>query len=247
MKAPTISGNRPLPISDRKSAVKGWNEPDSQGDNYKSVFMDMRRQWNECYADYVIRERRWMITAFASIGVALVCSIGMAYMGTQNKLVPYVVAVDKLGDSVAVQRADLATRADARIIRSQLARWVENVRSIYQDAGAQRSNFTTAYSMIQKNTAAYNTLNEYFTKNDPFKRAENEGVSVEINTVLPITDNTWQVQWTENVHSTKGELVSTTPMQANITVAINPPSDEKTLLKNPMGVYITSFNWSPRL
>ena len=121
------------------------------------------------------------------------------------------------------------------------------MRSLYQDAGAERANFTSAYAMVRKNDAAYNALNEYFTQNDPFKRAESEGVSVEISTVLPISEDTWQVQWTENVHTTKGELISSTPMQAHLTVAIDPPTDEAALLRNPMGVYITHYNWSTRL
>jgi type IV secretion system protein VirB5 len=207
----------------------------------------MRRQWNDVIADHLARERTWKRVAFLSLGIALVCAGGLAYLGAQNKVIPYVVEVDKLGAAVAIQRADGAAKADARIIRAQLAAWISQVRSLYQDAGAERVNLANAYAMVRRNDAAYNALNDYFRKQDPFERAKSEGVGVEISTVLPISENTWQVQWTETVHSSKGELLSTTPMQANLTVAIQPPSEESALLKNPMGVYITHFNWSPRL
>lgn len=231
----------------RKTSISAWDQPGTANPDYQSVFLDMRRQWNEVIADHVARERTWKRVAFLSLSVALVCAGGMAYIGAQSKLVPYVVEVDKLGASVAIQRADSAAKVDARIIRSQLAAWITQVRSLYQDAGAERTNLSNAYAMVRRPDAAYNALNDYFSKHDPFERAKTEGVSVEISTVLPISDNTWQVQWTETVHSSKGELLSATPMQANLTVAIQPPNEESTLLKNPMGVYITHFNWSPRL
>jgi len=215
--------------------------------DYQSVFLNMRLQWNELVASHIQREALWQRVALLALGVALLCAGGMAYLGAQNKLIPYVVAVDKLGTAVAVQPASKASITDSRIIRAQLAAWIEAVRSIYQDAGAERVNLKAAYAMIRCNDGAYQALNEYFSQQDPFKRAESEGVSVEISTVLPISEKTWQVQWRETVHSSKGEIMKETPMQANITVAISPPTDEATLLVNPMGVYITQFNWTPRL
>lgn len=238
--------SKPEP-SHRKPHLNAWEQQESTDPNYRSVFLDMKRQWSNEIAEQIMREKKWQQVAILALGVALVCAGGMVYLGTQNKLVPYVVEVDKLGMAVAIQRADTTTQADPRIIRAQLARWIENVRSIYQDAGAERVNLNNAYAMVRKNDAAYTTLNEYFSQNDPFKRAESEGVNVEISTVMPISENTWQVEWSENVHSSKGELLRTTPMQAHLTVAIDPPTDESALLKNPMGVYITHYNWSARL
>lgn len=242
------TSTKPIP-QPRKPSISAWDQPGSTSSSpdYQSVFLDMRRQWNEAIADHVARERTWKRVAFLALGIAFICAGGLAYQGAQNKLVPYVIEVDKLGASVAIQRADTASQVDARIIRAQLAAWITQVRSLYQDAGAERTNLSNAYAMVRRTDAAYNTLNAYFSKHDPFERAKTEGVSVEISTVLPISDNTWQVQWTETVHSSKGEQLSATPMQANLTVAIQPPSEESTLLKNPMGVYITQFNWSPRL
>jgi type IV secretion system protein VirB5 len=215
--------------------------------DYQSVFLNMRVQWNELVASHIQRENTWRITAWMALGVALVCAGGLVYCGTQNKLVPYVVQVDKLGSAVAVQRAGQAAPVDSRIIRAQLGAWIESVRSIYQDAGAERVNLKSAYAMIRHSDGAYRTLNDYFIQHDPFQLAQSQGVSVEISTVQPISEKTWQVQWRETVHSPKGDELSVTPMQANLTVSISPPTDEATLLVNPMGVYITQFNWSPRL
>ena len=51
---------------------------------------------------------------------------------------PYVVQTDKLGDALAISRADIAPPADPRLIRAQLARWIADVRSVYVDVAAER-------------------------------------------------------------------------------------------------------------
>jgi len=56
-----------------------------------------------------------------------------------------------LGSVAAIQRADVAAKADPRIIRAQLSRWIENVRSVYQDAGAERVNIEYVYTMMRRN------------------------------------------------------------------------------------------------
>jgi type IV secretion system protein TrbF len=233
--------------NNRKLPLPSWSEPDSAKTDYQNVYLASRREWNERYGDYISRERAWRISTFLSLGIALVCACGMAYLGSQNKMVPYVVEVDKLGSVAAVQRADMAVKADPRIIRSQLARWIESVRSVYQDAGAERVNIEYVYAMMRRTDPAYTALNTYLSQHDPFERAKNEGVSVEINSVLPISNDTWQVQWTENIHSAKGEPQNSVSHQANLTIALEPPSDEAAILRNPMGVYVTNFNWSQRL
>jgi type IV secretion system protein TrbF len=213
----------------------------------KSVYLEARREWNERYGEYIAREHAWKIGFFIMGAISLVCAGGMAYTSAQSKFVPYVVAIDKLGSAVAVQRADIAAKPDTRVIRAQLARWIENVRSVYQDAGAERVNIEYVYSMLRRSDPAFIRLNEYLAKHDPFERAKSEGVGVQINSVMPITDTTWGVQWKETTHSGKGETLNSMDYQANLTIAIDPPTKEATLLHNPMGIYIKNYDWSERL
>ena len=140
---------------------------ENESQDYQSVFLNMRLQWNELVASHIQREALWQRMALLSLGIALLCAGGMVYLGAQNKFIPYVVAVDKLGAAVAVQPASKASIADSRIIRAQLAAWVESVRSIYQDAGAERVNITDAYSMLRRIDPASTALNEYLSNTYP--------------------------------------------------------------------------------
>lgn len=231
----------------KRPAIPGWDTHNVPEADFNAVYKASREEWNERYGDYISREKAWRFTATLALCVSLICAGALAYTSTQSKFIPYVVEVDKLGTPLAVQRADVAAKADPRIIRTQLARWITNVRTVYQDAGAERVNITEAYSMLRRIDPASTALNEYLNKNDPFEKAQSQGIGVNINSVMPISEDTWQVQWTESIHSPKGELLTTIPMQANLTVVIDPPTDEAGVMHNPMGVYIKNFTWSQRL
>lgn len=218
----------------------------AEGDS-ANVYLNARREWNERYGSYIARERAWRLTAILALSCAVISVAGVVFLASQNRLVPYVIAVDKLGSAVAVRRADAATSPDERVIRAQLARWIQNVRSVYTDAGAERTVIQEAYGMVNQHGPAYNALNDFFKANQPFERAKAQTVGVEVQSVLPIAGNTWRVEWIESIRGRDGSLVSKNAQQASITVSINPPKDEATILLNPMGIYVDSYSWSQRL
>ena len=227
--------------------INAWEQQKAPTVDQHSVYLEGRREWNERYGDYIAREHAWKMGFFIMGLISVICTAGMAYTSCQSKFVPYVVAIDKLGSAVGVQRADVAAKPDARVIRAQLARWIENVRSVYQDASAERVNIEYAYAMLRRTYPAFVRLNDYLASHDPFERAKSEGIGVQIGSVIPITDSTWGVQWKETTHSSKGEMINNTEYQANLTITIDPPTKEATLLRNPMGIYIKNFDWSERL
>ena len=213
---------------------------------HSAVYLAARREWNERYGSYIAQASAWRLTALASLGVAFVAVVGIAWIGTQNRIVPYVVQTDKLGDGIAIRRADVAAPADPRLIRAQLARWVSDVRSVYVDVAAEKHIVTEAYAMVDRNAAAGPTLNDWFSHNDPFKRAQDDAVSVAVQSVLPLAGNTWRVEWQEEIRTRQGSLESSQQWQATITISINPPTDDATILVNPTGLYVESFDWSQR-
>ncbi|WGO96439.1 conjugal transfer protein TrbF (plasmid) [Pseudomonas viciae] len=224
-----------------KAAVKA---PDTS-----TPYLAARQEWNERYGSYVSSAAAWKLTAIASMFVSIVAVCGVVYIGAQSKIVPYIVQVDKLGNAVMSGRAEVAGPVDPRVVRSTLARWVSNVRSVYVDAGAQRTILKEAYATINRRGPSYNALNDYFRKNEPFERAKNESVTVTVQPPQPLSENTWRVEWQEERRGRDGALLDTEPklMQAVVTIVIEPPTDDEKALVNPLGIYINSFNWSPRL
>jgi type IV secretion system protein VirB5 len=206
-----------------------------------------RRAYQDSYREHVIAARRWRITGVLALIVAGMSVTGLVMIAGQAQVVPYVVKVDRLGAAVATQRADLAAKPDKAVIVAQLARWVMAVRSVWVDAGAQRGLVKEAYAMINARADAYGVLNDHMRAHDPFQRAKTETVAVEVLSVLPLSADSWRIEWREETRSRDGVRAGAREYQATVTVSFNPPTDEATIRANPSGLYINSFSWAERL
>ena len=113
-----------------------------------AVYLAARREWNERYGTHISRERWWRAAALLAITANVALSGELAWKAHQSSVVPYVVAVDKLGESVAVHRLPVAPPVDALRIRAQLARWISDIRSVYSDPLAERNVATEAYEWV---------------------------------------------------------------------------------------------------
>lgn len=210
-------------------------------------YIAARQEWNERYGSYIAQAYAWRLTAISALIIAAVATGGMVMIASQSQVVPYVVKVDKLGTAVAVERADQAGQPDEAVIIAQLARWVAAVRSVYVDASAQRSLVKEGYAMINRNGGAFGALNDYMRIHNPFERARTETVAVEVESVLPISDDSWRLEWREDVRGRDGAKIRTSQYQATVNISFNPPTDEETLRMNPSGLYINAFHWARRL
>ena len=210
-----------------------------------SPFLAAKREWNERYGDYIAQARNWRVAAILSLFITAILAGGTIWLAAQTKLVPYVVEVDKLGSAIAVSRADRAYAPDQRIVRAQLAQWIVDARSVSSDPVAERVALTRTYSMIATTAKPY--LDDWYGKHSPFQVAARNTVSVNVDAVLPQSDTTYQVQWTEDQRGLDGSRSTTTHWEADVTVGVNPPSDEATILHNPMGIYVTSLSWTQRI
>lgn len=209
-------------------------------------YLDGRREWSERYGSYIQQAATWRLVACSSMAVTALAVGGLVYQAQSVKFVPYVVQVDKLGAMLPVAPADRAAKADARIVRAQLANLISNLRSVYLDAAAEQNAVKAGYALLDQQSAAYKVVNENMAANDPFKRAQRESVTVEVQSVLPLGGETWRVEWIETVRSRDGTVTSSRPWQAAITTKITPPTSEAGVLTNPLGIFVTGLSWSPR-
>ena len=209
----------------------------------ETPYLSARREWNERYGDYIARARSWRWAAFSALGVALVLAVGVVWQGAQSKVVPYVVEVDKLGDAVAVARADRAAPVDIRVIKAQLAAWIVDVRSVSSDPLAQKAALSRSYATTAATATLF--LNDYYRQHSPF--SQNRTVAVSVDAVLPISNQTYQIQWSEDGRDLQGRALATTHWLASVTVAFDPPTDERGVLSNPLGLYVTGISWTQHL
>lgn len=214
-------------------------------------YLSARRTWNDHMRGMQASRNMWQLLAILCLLIALASIGGMIYLGSQSKFVPYVVQVDKLGEAIAVSRADRMQVLDERIVHAQLAAFINDLRIVTPDVALQRKAIFRAYALLSGNDPATVKANQWYNgteENNPFKRAETITVSIEIVSVLPQTHETWQVDWLEKVHDRQGQLVeSPFPMRALVRIYQKPATQtttEEQIRNNPLGIYVQDFSWS---
>lgn len=223
------------------------------GEN-ENPYLSARRTWNDLGRSRVVSQQAWQIMGILSLLVALTGVGGMIHIGQQSKFVPYVVQTDKLGQTVALARADRASPVDQRIVAYSVSAFVTNARTVTPDVALQRKAVFDVYAMLAPSDPALEKMTEWLNGTEdssPFKRATKEMVSVEIVNVLPQTPDTWEVDWVETTRDRQG-VVTAEPanMRALVTIKIvepTPSTTEEELRKNPMGLYVQNFSWSRQL
>jgi type IV secretion system protein VirB5 len=212
-----------------------------------AVYEAGRREWNERYGSYISRARHWRRAALAMAGTTAISTCCVAWMATQAHVVPYVVEVNKLGESIAVHRLTVAPPVDAGRIRAQLGRWVTDVRSVYTDPSAETSNVTEALAWVDRQSDALQQITAAFQVAPPNDRALKETVGVEIESAGQIGPDTWSVDWNEETYTRDGGAPTKSYWRMTARIKVSPPEDDATIMVNPGGVYIIWFKVSPRL
>lgn len=232
------------PVAVKMEAMTGLAVPSGQA--LQSPYVDARREWNERYGDYISRARTWQIVALSAIGLSAVLVFGLVDMAKSSKVVPYIVEVDKLGQAVAVRPAEVAGKPDQRIVRFQLANYITNARSVTPDRVVQKKWLDAVYAVSSGSAAAF--LNDYYKQNDPFTKGRTSLVSVDLqNAPLPLSDNTWQVQWTETTRGLNGLVENVTRYQAILTVTTFEPTTAQQIIANPTGIVVDQISWASQL
>jgi type IV secretory pathway TrbF-like protein len=220
---------------------------DAELRNTTNPYLEARREWNERYGTYIQQAHHWRALAFISGLIALVAGIGVAYIGAQSKVVPYVVEVDKLGQVAAVAPAERSSSVDPRVLKAYLARFVVDWRSVTVDRQVQKASIDRVYAMLPSASIAVRKLNDHYQAHNPFAVAASASVDVSITNVLQISSQTWQVEWLEVTRDSRGEVKSRVRMRASFMLGITPPTQETLILVNPLGIYIVDLNWSQQL
>lgn len=207
-------------------------------------YLAARREWDERYGEFISRARNWRTMAAISALVALVATCGMVWQAARSRVIPFVVLVDSLGRPIASGLAEQASVGDDRLRRAVIQEWIENVRLVTTDGIAQRRAIDHVYAYIASGTNAQAFISDFYRDDPPFKRAQTGTVSVEVKTVLPTTDRTFEVDWVETARDLFGGVKSTDHWKGSFMIALNSPTEERQARINPLGLYVTAASWA---
>jgi len=207
-------------------------------------YLAARREWDERYGEFITRARNWRTVAMISALAGLLATGGIVWLSAKSHVVPFVVLIDSLGRPVASGLAEQTSVGDDRLRRAVLQDWLEGLRMVTTDGVAQRRAIDRVYAHIASGTNAQAFVSEFYRNDPPFKRAQTGSVSVEVKSVLPTSDRSFEIDWIETSRDLYGNVNSTDHWKGSFTVALNPPTEERQARINPLGLYVTAASWA---
>nr|AFR43735.1 mating pair formation protein [uncultured bacterium]QGW60540.1 mating pair formation protein [bacterium] len=217
----------------------------------ENPYLTARRSWNDHVGSVVSQRQTWQVIGILSLLIALAGVGGVIHIGSQSKFIPYVVEVDKLGQTVAAGPVQAAAKADPRVIHATVAEFINDARLVTPDVALQRRAVFRLYAKLSPNDPATPKMNEWLNGNpdaSPFARAAKEMVNVEIKTVIPQTPDTWQVEWEETTRdrqgTPKGKPVTWRALVTVYVAEVTPQTTDEQLRNNPLSVYVRDYSWS---
>jgi type IV secretion system protein VirB5 len=200
--------------------------------------------WDERIGSARVQARNWRLMAFGCLGLTTALSGGLLWQSLQSRVVPYVVAVDRLGEARAVGPAEATYHPTDPQIAWFLGRFITDVRSVSLDPVLMRQAWLSAYDFTTKRGAIF--LGDYARTADPFGHVGEKTVSVQVTSVVRASDRSFQVKWTETAYE-RGSQAGMTHWTAILTVVTATPTSADTLRKNPLGLYVDAIDWSREL
>lgn len=230
-------------------SVKELNEPTP---NYKpsegpvTPYQRAKEEWDNRIGNARVQAFNWRLCALASLGLCIILAFGLIYQSSKSMVTPYVVQVDGDGLVKAIGPAKESNYVpQEKEIKYFLSQLVQKTRMIPLDPVVAKQNWVSAYAFMLPSAAA--KMNEIVKAENPMAKVGQETVQVDINVIVRMSKDTYQVRWKEDTFSKEGAPKASCKMTGLFTIAFSTPRTEKELMVNPLGLYIKDFSWSKEL
>lgn len=214
----------------------------------KDYFFDSKNAYNARISELFSKYRFLQILTIIALLITVICVMGIIHIGSQSKFIPYIVEVNKLGETVVVGQLNAGTIKDQRIIRAKVASFIKTLRTVSIDPALQRNFIYETYHSLQRGDPAINKANAFYKDKttNPFEIGKQFNREVEIISLLEMTPNTYQLDWKEKTYNKSGVLLYIKGYRALVTVYLIPTAVEsiEDLIKNPLGIYIKDYSIS---
>ncbi|QQE11317.1 conjugal transfer protein TrbF [Planctomycetota bacterium] len=181
---------------------------------------------------------RWV--ALCSVSLCGLLVIGLIYVSSYKQVEMFVVEVDAdRAQAIGVELSGRSYTPDSSATGYFVAEAVKLARSRPTDKVVLAENWKRLYKFIRGD--AKPRMNDYARQANGI-REKDTARQVEVESVLQRSDDTYQVRWKEKTYKS-GKLAGQDNWTGLFTVVHKPPKDKKAILDNPVGLYITNFEW----
>ena len=208
-------------------------------------FARARAAWEDRHAGLAIERDRWRWACFTALGLAGMATALAVWAAVTSRYVPYIVAIDELGQTRPVLAPRTITDWPDTAVRHEIAAFLRDWRSVSIDAAVMRGRLARVRYFLEEGSPANAKVVAWARDpgTDPFRVAENHTADVAVESVNLVGGRTWLAEWTETQRNrTTGQAGEIRRYQGTFVTAQRTIRDARILLQNPMGLVIEDFD-----
>ncbi|MEO1237885.1 MAG: conjugal transfer protein TrbF [Planctomycetota bacterium] len=215
-----------------KSAATGTKTADTESPFVRAAQMADRRLG-------AIRTMAYILFAFVVVfGIIIVMlSVSLATSVREKQVDLYVVEVNSEGRPTKIEQVDGKWSPTEAMIQRTVADLVVNMRSKSSDPVVQGQKWKRAYDFLAGDAVV--AMNQF----GEIRQAEKIYCSVDVNSVVRLSDESLQVNWTEQIFD-RGTLLESLPWTGVFRYQITKPATAEAAFVNPLGVFVHAISWS---
>ena len=192
-----------------------------------------------------LREQRLIIFRILTVMLSVICLlliVAIVIIAGYPKSQGYVIEI--AADGSATMNPDAVTLLQdwtpaEETKRHFLGKFIRELRSVSSDPQIVQANIDRLYNRVTGNAA--DQVTDYIRETDPRNRLKNETVTIKIASILPLSDQTYQIDFRETVWTKSLRIKSDTHYRCIASFEIYTPRTNKQALYNPIGLYVTEF------
>jgi len=212
-----------------------------QADSPATPYQKAAAAWDERIGNARIQAKNWRIMALILAGLLGLTVIMLVNISSKSSVQPYIIKVGNRGDVMSV--APLHSGAilpDEAMVRFFLTEILQKMRTLPLDPVVAKQNWLGVYNFLSQETQV--KMNTIAQTSDPFADLGERTRSINIESLVSLSETTKQFRWTESTFATTGSYISTENYTGAFTYAVEPPTTAERLQVNPLGLMITNFD-----
>ncbi|ATS24836.1 type IV secretory pathway, TrbF protein [Xanthomonas citri pv. fuscans] len=200
-----------------------------------------RKGWTDKLEKSESDKRAWRWAAVGGYALSVLLAGGLVALSNRPPPKPLIARINTDGAPQVVGYASPNYKPGPAEIRYFLKHWVELVRTVPLDPVVVKSAWNEAYSFMTP--ASANKLNaEARVPGSTMSKVGQETVTTQVTSVVPVSADSYQVRWVETSFTDQGQVKERATWTSTFTIKQSTP-DPKIELVNPLGLFITDFNW----
>lgn len=216
----------------------------------ETPFNRARAELDGLLGNATVRAANWRLAFFFTVLVTIGLTICLIHQVTTRKVIPVIVAIDKeRGEPIVLGDANDRIHKPGELeIKYFLGQFIRDVRAIPSDPVVLKQNWIQAYAYMRKGAA---TLLNNLTNDDetnPLKKVGEVALLPQLLSIVQVPgSDAYQAHWKETLFNKESQKIDEYTMLGTFSVEVEVPTDLKSLNENPLGLYITDFQWNREL